>query len=55
MVFQAPPSGDGAWIKGGFFALTPERIDRINGDATIWARGPLTGLAANGRLEPVSI
>jgi glucose-1-phosphate cytidylyltransferase len=49
--FQEKPEGDGAWINGGFFALEPAAIDYVkDGDATIWERGPLSELAADGEL-----
>lgn len=49
--FQEKPSGDGAWINGGFFVLSPEVINRIESDETIWEREPLEGLATDGQLE----
>jgi len=48
--FQEKPEGDGGWINGGFFVLSPKVIDRIPDDATIWERGPLEGLARDGEL-----
>jgi len=48
--FQEKPEGDGSWINGGFFVLDPAVIDLIDDDATIWERGPLERLAADGQL-----
>lgn len=48
--FQEKPKGDGAWINGGFFVLEPGIFDFIDGDDTIWERGPLENLAASGNL-----
>ena len=49
--FKEKPTGDGAWINGGFFVLEPSVIDRItDGDQTIWERGPLESLAVDGEL-----
>lgn len=48
--FREKPQGDGALINGGFFVLSPEVIDYINGDETIWERGPLERLAKEGEL-----
>lgn len=48
--FQEKPSGDGGWINGGFFVLSPKVGDWIEGDHTIWEREPLEGLAAAGEL-----
>ena len=44
------PSGDGGAINGGFFVLSPQVIDRISEDATVWEREPLMGLALDGEL-----
>ncbi len=48
--FKEKPQGDGAMINGGFFVLSPEVLNRIDGDETIWERGPLETLAADGQL-----
>jgi len=47
--FQEKPDGDGAWINGGFFVLSPRVIDYIDGDATFWEREPMERLAAAGQ------
>jgi glucose-1-phosphate cytidylyltransferase len=47
--FREKPQGDGNWINGGFFVLSPEVIRRIEGDATIWEREPMEGLARDGQ------
>jgi glucose-1-phosphate cytidylyltransferase len=41
---------DGGWINGGFFVLSPKVLDRVAGDASLWERAPLEGLAADGQL-----
>lgn len=48
--FTEKPKGDGAMINGGFFVLSPEVIHLIQGDATVWERGPLETLAGQGQL-----
>jgi len=48
--FMEKPKGDGSMINGGFFVLSPDVIDYIDGDATIWERGPLERLAQEGNL-----
>ena len=48
--FHEKPANEMGWINGGFFVLDPSVIDRIDGDDTIWERGPLEGLAADGQL-----
>ena len=49
MSFQEKPAGDGAWINGGFFVLSPKVIDYIEGDATLWEREPMEQLAREGQ------
>lgn len=49
--FQEKPKGDGAWINGGFFVLSPKAIDFIEGDSTIWEKEPMETLAAQGQLN----
>jgi glucose-1-phosphate cytidylyltransferase len=49
--FQEKPQGEGGWINGGFFVLSPKVLDYIADDATIWERGPMERLAAEGQLR----
>jgi glucose-1-phosphate cytidylyltransferase len=49
--FQEKPAGDGAWINGGFFVLSPKVIDYIEGDSTIWEQKPMEQLAREGQLN----
>ncbi len=49
--FHEKPSGDGAWINGGYFVLEPEVIDYIDGDSTTWEQEPLQKLAQQGQLN----
>jgi len=49
--FTEKPRGDGGFINGGFFVLSPRVIDRISGDQTSWEGEPLAGLAADGQLQ----
>jgi glucose-1-phosphate cytidylyltransferase len=48
--FVEKPKGDGAWINGGFFVLSPEVIKFIKNDATVWEAEPLRDLAASGQI-----
>ena len=48
--FQEKPQGDGGWINGGFFVLSPKVIDYIADDTTLWEREPMEGLARDGQL-----
>jgi glucose-1-phosphate cytidylyltransferase len=46
---EKPQTGEG-WINGGFFVLEPGVLDLIEGDDTVWERGPMEKLAAAGEL-----
>lgn len=48
--FMEKPKGDGGWINGGFFVLSPECVQYIDGDATHWEAEPLTRLAQQNQL-----
>ncbi len=49
--FQEKPQGDGGWINGGFFVLSPKVIDYIDGDTSVWEREPLETLAKEQQLN----
>jgi glucose-1-phosphate cytidylyltransferase len=42
--FEEKPLGDGSWVNGGFFVLSPKVIDYIDGDQSVWEKAPLAGL-----------
>ena len=48
--FQEKPDGDGSWINGGYFVLSPKVCDRIKNYASSWEAGPLVELAKEGEL-----
>ncbi len=48
--FQEKPMGEGSWINGGFFVLSPEVLSLISGDSTVWEREPMEQLAAAGQM-----
>ena len=48
--FREKPQGDGAMINGGFFVLSPQVIDYIADDKTIWEREPMERLAEESQL-----
>lgn len=48
--FIEKPAGDGGYINGGFFVLTPQIFDLIEGDDTVWEGEPLSWLADNSQL-----
>jgi glucose-1-phosphate cytidylyltransferase len=49
--FREKPTGDRAWINGGFFVLSPKVLELIDGDATVWEREPMEWLAHNDQLR----
>lgn len=49
--FNEKPQGDGGWINGGFFVLSPKVMHLIEGDMTIWENTPLEQLAHDGELS----
>ena len=49
--FEEKPEGDGGWINGGFFVLSPKVIDYIDDDATHWEHAPMRRLVAEGQLS----
>ena len=48
--FKEKPKGDGVSINGGFFVLSPQVLDYINDDLTIWEEDPLIRLAQDEEL-----
>jgi glucose-1-phosphate cytidylyltransferase len=50
--FEEKPHGDGGWISGGFFVLSPKVIPYLGtADECVWEREPLERLAAEGQLS----
>lgn len=49
--FQEKPKGDGGWVNGGFFVLSPKVIEYIEGDNTAWEREPMERLAKEGQMS----
>lgn len=49
--FREKPTGDGAWVNGGFFVLEPGVFEHIDGDDTVWEQEPLERLSRAGQLQ----
>ena len=49
--FNEKPLGDGAWINGGFFVLSPKVFDYIDNDDTTWEKEPIEKIAKEGKLS----
>ncbi len=48
--FREKSPDQDTWINGGFYVLEPGAIDYIEGDETIWERGPMEQLAHDDQL-----
>ena len=48
--FVEKPRGDGGFINGGFFVLSPKCLDLIEGDRSSWEGEPLSELARMGQM-----
>lgn len=49
--FREKPEDEGGWINGGFFVLSPKVGELIEGDHTIWERGPMEALAKRNAIR----
>lgn len=49
--FQEKPKGDGAWINGGFFVLSPQVFNYIENDNTIWEQEPMAKLCDENQMS----
>ena len=49
--FMEKPKGEGGWINGGFFVLSPKCIDYVADDRTIWEAEPMRRLAQERQLQ----
>ncbi len=48
--FQEKPEGDGSWISGGYFVLSPKVLDYIGDEPQGWVGEPLSMLADSEEL-----
>ena len=48
--FEEKPRGDGAWMNGGYFVLSPEIGRYLEDDHTTWEQEPLRRLTREGQL-----
>ena len=51
-IFKEKPKGDGRWINGGFFVLSPQVFEYLDekADQTMWEDQPLELLSKSGQL-----
>ena len=50
-MFLEKPSGDGRFVNGGYFVLSPKVLEYISHDQTTWEDEPLRTLANEGNLK----
>ena len=48
--FEEKPRGDGSMVNAGFFVLSPDVLDLVETDDTVWEQGPLHQLVNDGEL-----
>ena len=48
--FREKPEGEGGFVNGGFFVLSPKIGRYLEGDETVWEQAPLQRLAEDGEL-----
>ncbi|MCY3680022.1 MAG: glucose-1-phosphate cytidylyltransferase [Gemmatimonadetes bacterium] len=48
--FEEKPPEEGGWVNGGFFVLSPDVFDLIDGDDVVWEHFPMQHLTAEGEL-----
>jgi glucose-1-phosphate cytidylyltransferase len=49
--FQEKPRGEGGWINGGFFVLTPSVFQEIHDDLWMFEREPMQSLTAQSQVQ----
>lgn len=49
--FKEKPKGDGSWINGGFFVLSPQVLNYLKGDDTVWEQEPMKELTQDGKMS----
>ena len=49
--FEEKPEGNGGWINGGFFVLSPRVIDYIDNYEVMWEHDPMRRLVKEGQMS----
>lgn len=49
--FKEKPQGDGNWVNGGYFILSPKVLDYIADDSTTWEKEPMEHLARDNQMD----
>ena len=49
--FQEKPKGEGGWVNGGFFVLSPAVLHEIDEDSLMFEREPMQRLTSKSQVE----
>lgn len=49
--FQEKPNGEGGWVNGGFFVLSPAVLEEVKTDDSMFERGPMQSLTEQKQVE----
>jgi glucose-1-phosphate cytidylyltransferase len=49
--FQEKPNGEGGWVNGGFFVLSPKVLNEIESDGSMFEREPMQSLTAKKQVQ----
>jgi len=49
--FQEKPKGEGGWINGGFFVLSPAALNEIHDESVMFESEPMKTLTKNGQVQ----
>jgi glucose-1-phosphate cytidylyltransferase len=49
--FQEKPEGEGGWINGGFFVLSPEILNDIPDESSMFEQEPMQKLASRNQVQ----
>jgi glucose-1-phosphate cytidylyltransferase len=49
--FQEKPNGEGGWVNGGFFVLSPQVLSEIDGDEMMFEREPMQSLSLKQEVQ----
>lgn len=49
--FKEKPKGNGSWINGGYFVLSPKVIDYIDNENTVWEEYPMQKLSESNEMS----
>jgi glucose-1-phosphate cytidylyltransferase len=49
--FEEKPKGEGGWINGGFFVLSPGVLSEISDETTMFETEPMRALTAKKQVE----